>query len=213
MSEALDVPPTADGAALRFLLPGLAHSLNNALFAIQGRAQMIAAVDGDPTPNATAILSAATRARATLEVLCVLHGQPTAAQNAARWLEQLGEFLAVPLREHRLGVECLAEPDRRAARIDPRPLVVGVVEVVRRLVEALPSGFAGDIVLRLPDPAPETLTVEIAIRREPDQLPFPVDAEAVLGAAGAALTQEGIVADAGDQAAGDSLIRLLLPKS
>lgn len=106
---------TVDAAALAFLAPGLLHRFGNTLFAVQGRARLLAfTLDGEPVPvevlaedarSLVADADAALHALAVLRWLCAEDPEEIASLRSV--VEDVLEVARVPLRD--LGAAVVVE--------------------------------------------------------------------------------------------------------
>lgn len=159
---------------LAFIVPGLVHRLGNAVFTIQGHAQLLAG-DGPAADQRSAILHAAERGGSTLVVLQSLLGHAAAApQEAGSLLAVLVDILRVPLRDVGIAVECTAAAGADAVAVDGGAFCPAVLEAVRRLVDLLPGGQAGTLELGLAVPTQGGSVVRVGFRADAGSLPFPV---------------------------------------
>jgi len=178
-----------------FMLPGLLHGLGNAVFSIQGFAQLLGTQQGDGERERTAILEASDKARAALVVFHQISGEaPVDAPGvpAGQALRRLGEFLAVPLRDSGLRLQIADPSSDEAVSVDGTALSCAVVEVLRHAAGGVPSGFEGSVQLAVTTAPGGGVTVVITIAASASRLPFPVDLGRVADSACDCLRDHGV---------------------
>ena len=169
---------------MSFVAPGIVHRLGNAMFTIQGHAQLLVGV-GPEGRERRSILAAVERSARTLALMRALLGhQAGAAENAIELLALLGDVLGVPVREsgHTLTTRLPEDTDYRG--VDPGAFCPVVLEAVRVLIGVLPSGQVGRIELALVDGDGSEVVVQVRFTAKDGSLPFPLDTgeiEAALG--------------------------------
>ena len=166
---------------LEFLTPGLLHSLGNHLFAIQGNAQVLGIKEAEIARERRAILEAAGKAQATLDIIRCLSGEELeqGAEQAGMILRRLCDVSGVPLRE--AGLRCMLTHSsiETPVQVDCSIFTRCLIETLRRIREELPSGFDGNLHIDLRSQGPETLAIGMQIQQDPSLLPFPIDLKAI----------------------------------
>ena len=209
--------------SLWFLSPGLSHLLGNAVFAIQGRAQLLAAdpsaagagpgLDaagsassvGGVAADAEAILAGVERARGALSVMRWLRDEVDEGEvaDAHAVLAAVGEVARLPLRDRGYRLTW-AEGGGVPLWVPPGAFCRLVVAACRSLTEPVGPALGGELRLTLAA-APDTcLRLEVERNARAGVLPFGVESAAIereLGPELAAL--QGLVMDdrGGDQVA------------
>lgn len=157
---------------LSFLTPGLVHQFGNLLLSIQGNAQML----GSETDSrgVAAICTAVERGSASVEFLRYLTGEPAmGVLPIGTVLERLAELLRIPVREHDQAFD-LRHGAGASPLVDAGHTVVLTAEAVRRLVQLVPPGVKGKVVVAWEDTSPGATTVTIAFETPAGTLPFPL---------------------------------------
>jgi hypothetical protein len=174
--------PGSAAYGLAFAAPGLLHALGNALFVIQGRAQV---GGGDLAAALPGIQQASKQALEVLELFRCLCGEDAGrrAVQAGSLLRRLCDVLGVAARRHGVGIECAAG---RAPTVDPSALCAAVTQAVASLLAQLPAGWSGDLVVELGE-RDGGVTVRLWPRSARGQLPFPLDLPAAAGRVAGAL--------------------------
>lgn len=163
---------------LEFLAPGLLHSLGNALFKIQGHAQLLGSEE---------ILAACRGAVETVDIYRhVLDPEvPTKRTAAGPLLRDLARLLRAHLRERGIMVRWDQGLESTGSKVLRSDLVMPVVTAVHRLGAALPTGFEG--ALQMDAEATPDLQVSLCVSPAPGCLPFEVDVTAAVADAGTTL--------------------------
>ncbi len=188
---------SAIGEDLAFLAPGILHQLGNALFRVQGHAQLLPAADLDVQRERMAILEAVDRASHTVQLCHWLVGDgATAPVAASGLLVQVAECLRVPLRERglRLEMDPVATPQPLA--VDGALFVRGLLLALRQVVTGAVPGCGGRIRLGLPAAPAPGVAVRLELLPEPAVLPFPWDTGACVTRLIAELGPAGVTAAA-----------------
>lgn len=159
---------------LAFAAPGLVHRFGNAVFTIQGHAQLLDG-DGPHTQKRDTILAAADRCAATLLVMRSLIGPVgDPPQDALSLLTALAEILRVPVREAGHVLELVAPTKPVERLVDGGLFCSAVIETVRQFVAALPGGHSGTFELHLANAGRTTLGLAVTFRAKAGSLPFPL---------------------------------------
>ena len=208
--------------SLWFLSPGLSHLLGNAVFAIQGRAQLLAAGPAVPaghqagdsaatastvvgvTADAKAILGGVERARSALMVMRWLAGETDqeAIPDAREVVAAVGEVARLPLRDRGFGLvgDANAGP---ALWVAPTPFCRLLVAAYRALTGPVGAGLGGDLRLSMTDIRGSHLRLCFQLIPQAGILPFRLDRTQIRQAMGTELADcQGVVEDT-DQ--GDSI--------
>jgi hypothetical protein len=185
---------------LQFLAPGFLHQLRNALFAIQGQAQLLGSstaasragsrAGSTPARQRTEILAATKRAQAAVQVLRYLSEDGGAVQ-AGILLPRLVDVLRVPMRERGLVVSCQHSSREAPVRVNGTLLSETVVGALKAIAERLPTGFGGSIRVDLCAQDQDKVEIVLELVAVSGQLPFQVDLLAVQQELQAAISPHG----------------------
>jgi signal transduction histidine kinase len=177
---------------LQFLAPGFLHQLRNALFAIQGQAQLLGSstAASAPAKQRTQILAATKRAQAAIQVLRYLSEDGGAVQ-AGILLPRLVDVLRVPMRERGLVVSCQHSSREAPVRVNGTLLSETVVGALKAIAERLPTGFGGSIRVDLCAQGQDKVEIVLELVAVSGQLPFQVDLLAVQQELQAAISPHG----------------------
>lgn len=179
---------TSDPATLAFVMPGFVHRIGNAIFTMQGLAQL----PDRPVPHAT-VLAATDRATAALRVARALMGPSwEPPQPAGDLLEVIADLTRLQLRE-RGQTLTLALPEGAGASgpstrhdVDAGSFCPAVVIAIRLLAEALPVGATGGVRVRL-TAGGGVVQVALSFAPAAGELPFPLAWSELAGALAQAL--------------------------
>lgn len=172
---------------LEFLAPGLLHQLRNALFAIQGQAQLL---ESGATRQRGEILDGVKRAQAALHVLRYLTEEAGPMQPGIL-LPRLLDVLRLPMRERGLSLSLQHTSKETPVRVDARLLADTVVSALRAIAARIPTGFRGGVHIDLCAQSPTSVEVTIELVPDRAQLPFQVDLQSVQQELHAALSADG----------------------
>lgn len=167
------------GDSLRFLAPGLAHHLGNALFRVQGHAQLLTSGDTEVQRERRAILEAVDRAAHAVQLLHWLLGasaQPPA--QAGILLNRLCECLTAPLRERGLRLETRHTSHETPVTVDGTVFCRSLLVALRALLRQAAEGCGGCIQVDLLAQDAVRVQVRLELQPGPAQLPFRIDAAA-----------------------------------
>ncbi len=165
----------ANPETLVFVLPGLLHQFGNLLLLIQGTAQTV--TPATLVSAQKAVLGATTRGSNSLHLLRYLLGDPVApAGDPHELLEQLAELVRVPMRENNQLLELRLPRERSPGSVDAGHFVVLVVEALRNLVDIVPPGVRGMVLLELSRSGAATTQVRLRFEPSAGELPFPLAA-------------------------------------
>jgi hypothetical protein len=176
-----------DMESLQDLAPGLLHELANALFAVQGRAQLLAA-----GAERDAILAGVRRGQDAVQIARWICGEGGGERvPAGAFTQKIGEFLRVQLRDQDIALECAAADAGARGLADPVALGRLVAATCRALAPSLAGGGRLCLSCRDDDGA---LAVAVRVEPAPGSLRYPLAEEALrrrlqreLDALGAAL--------------------------
>jgi len=173
--------PQDPGLAQRmlFLAPGLVHGLSNALFAMQGHAQLIGSRGPDLNQDREAILKANEQAQGSVWFLRILLRDPGAhpVAQAGVVLRRLGDVLRVPCRHRGLSIDVQHSAEGIPAMVEGAPFVEALTAAVAGLLEEVPAGFEGAVALDLAHQDGDGVEVRVTLSPRSAILPFPVAAE------------------------------------
>ena len=159
---------------LRLAIPGLLHSLSNALFAIQGHGARVGSSTPDLEAEKAAILGAAGLAQSAVEVLGHLAGEGVRRPvQAGQVLHRLCEILRVPLRERDLHLELQHSSPQAPVAVHGSVLCRALSATIGALCDAMPAGFRGRVRVDIVSPTAERLEILVQIRGVASLLPFP----------------------------------------
>lgn len=155
-----------------FFLPGFLHQLGNLLLTVQGNAIQL---DGATAPRARqAILAAAHRGAAGLQVMRFLLGEPThGAAHPGQLLAMLVELGRVSARDFGLTIDLRGEHAATQHQVETGAFLPGTARLIEQMVALLPTGAAGRLVVPLrSEPGATVVGVEFAAAQ--GSLPFPL---------------------------------------
>ncbi|MCA8977056.1 MAG: hypothetical protein KDC98_20205 [Planctomycetes bacterium] len=162
-----------------FAAPGIVHRLGNAMFTIQGQAQLLGSV-GPEARERRSILNASERAGRTLALMRALlghhHDQP---EDASTLVAMVCEVLGIAVREGGHTISARLPDDGEFRGVDPGMFYPAVLEAIRLLVAALPVGQPGNIELQLGDGERGQVVVRVRYAARRGSLPFPLATEAI----------------------------------
>jgi len=182
-----------DADSLWLLAPGLLHQLANAMFTVQGHAQVLGNGSTDPAHRRT-ILAAAERAGGALQILRWLLGDEHGAElQVGVLLQRLLEPLNVSLREAGLRLELL-----HSSRESPLCVAAGrfsrtLLALLRQLIAVSPPGSGSTLLLDLCEQTTATAVLRAEIKPPRSALPFPIDLRAASGALATELGDDATV--------------------
>jgi hypothetical protein len=176
-----------DKESLQDLAPGLLHELANALFAVQGRAQLLA-----PGAERDAILEGVRRGQDAVQMARWISGEGGGdGVPAGAFTLKLGELLRVQLRDQGIVLECAAADASARGLADPVALGRLLAAACRALAPSLAGGGKLAVSCRDDDGA---VTLAVQVEPAPGSLRYPLAEDALrrrlqreLGALGAAL--------------------------
>lgn len=176
--------PGTNPETLAFFAPGLLHQFGNLWLSIDGHASLLGGPADELERTRTALLGVTREGRACLDVMRFLAGEPsTARRPLVRVLDELVAVARVPLRERQYAIVMHEAGAHGDAAVDPACVVVMTAEAIRRLVDALPPGATGTIVVGSGGDADGAPRVLVYFEATPGTLPFPL-AENALPAIG-----------------------------
>ena len=201
-------------ALLSFLVPGIVHSLNNDLFAVRGYAQLIG-MDPNSVPHEReAIVKAADKATAGVDVLRVLGvgisgdavvTEPKPTQ-AGQLVPRVCDLLRAPMRDRGLRVVARHRSKESPATVEAVASTVAMAEVARAVVTEIPASFRGTVGFDLAHQASAGASIMVAIEPGRDFLPFPVDHERIVRGAHRLVAAAGCKLHRMSDADGTSLV-------
>ncbi|MCA8948819.1 MAG: hypothetical protein KDE27_04910 [Planctomycetes bacterium] len=160
-------PWSCSPETVAFVAPGLVHRLGNAIFTVQGHAQL----PDRPIPRDT-VLAAANRGGRALAVARTLLGstfEPPA--DPLELLEVLVDLTRIPFREAGHTLELTRGAAART--VDPGTFCPAIVEALRAFHEVLPRGQKGVLRIAVAADAGD-LAVRIGYAAAAGELPFPL---------------------------------------
>ena len=178
-------PDRDDVAELRLAVPGLLHSLSNALFAIQGHGQRVGATTPDLEAEKAAILRAADQAQHAVEVLRHMVGEGAGRPvQAGILLHRLCEILNMPAREAGLRLDLQHSSPQTPEPVDGTLLCRTVTATISALIDELPECFEGQLRVDLASQSAKGLEILVLVQPDSSLLPFPLDLEQVVASLG-----------------------------
>jgi hypothetical protein len=170
------------GASLCFLAPGLAHQLANALFRVQGHAELLAGADAEVQRERRAILEGVERAAHPVQLLQWLLGDDAQPPSQAGILmNRLCECLPAPLRERGLRLETRHSSHETPVSVDGTLFTRGLLATLLALLRHAPDGCGGTLQLDLLAQETTCVRVRVQLQPQPSQLPFRIDTAACAG--------------------------------
>ncbi len=174
-------PDRDDVAELPFALPGLLHSLSNALFAIQGHGQRVGPTTPDLEAERAAILRAADCAQHAVEILRYLMGEGAGRPiQAGILLHRLCEILNVPARGRGLKLDLQHSSPQTPESVDGTLLCRTVIATIVALIEELPECIEGQLRVDLASQTDKCLEILVVVQPHSSLLPFPLDLKQVV---------------------------------
>jgi len=168
-------PDSVRARLLDFLSPGIVHCLGNSLFAVQGHGRMLGSHGPDVSRQREAILNGTQRAQRTLDFYRVILGERGRVRGQAGiLLRHAGDILKVPLRENGLGFDLRHGARTTPVFVEAWDLYWPVAWAAASLVEQVPVGFDGSLVLDLEGQDQEGVDLRVALDSDSALLPFPV---------------------------------------
>lgn len=161
--------------SLWLLAPGLLHYLGNALFAAQGRLQLLGTTPEIGADRA-AIHAALERAGGGLCVLrWVLGDESLGPQGLWLVLQRLHDTLRVSLRELGIRMELRGETLARGALVQGASTTRALLASIQQLVHGIGAGLRGTLVVDVVAATPVLSELRLWVQPEQGDLPFPVD--------------------------------------
>lgn len=181
--------PAPCATLLALLAPGIVHQLGNALFTIQGHAQLFA---GD-TRERDAILRATQRGADAVRLMGCLLGESAPTPTSADWLlTQIVELVRIGLRERGRQVQLLAGEGPCLVTVDLQGATQLLLLSLQQFLHALPEVSAGTVTLQRHGTGVGGLCVRIGFAPKEGQLPFPIVGAELLAAVAAAARSLGV---------------------
>ncbi len=184
------------GRLLRFLSPGVLHGMSNALFAVTSHAKLLGGGETQIARERAAILRASTGGEGVLDVVRFAVGdtlERPAPRQVGVLVRQVCDVLRVSCREHGLRVKASHSSGDSPANVDAVQLCRTLVQIVRELVEGLPSGYGGTLDIDVVGQSREAVTLMLTVTSDRDLLPFPLDLIRVLAAARRSIEDDEVV--------------------
>lgn len=171
----------SDADLVPFFVPGLLHRFGNLLLTVQGNALHLDAAS--LAQGRQAILAAAERGARALQLLRRIGGEHDGRlEPAGDLLRELVHLARVPVRERGLQLEHGGELPAVSPSVPAAEFVRSLALALCALLDGLPAGADGAIVLTLGRPAdgaPDDVCVDAEFAAAAGSLPFPLPAEAV----------------------------------
>ena len=182
---------TEEAEAILLAIPGLIHSLGNALFAIQGHGQRVGITSPDLEAEKAAILRAVGQAQGGLEVLRHLADGAHRPAPAGILLHRLCEILKLPVRDHGLRLELQQSSRQSPETVDGTLLCRALATTIGTLVTELPPGLSGSLSVDLVSQTEEHLDILVRVETDGQRLPFPLGLENMARTLGRRLAGSG----------------------
>ncbi len=171
------------GRLLAFVMPGFAHGLGNALFAVSSHTKLLGGTESQVARVRGHIQRATDTAQASLEVMHFLLGdvlERPAPKQAGLLLRHLIDLLKVPCRERGLAIKLAHTSVESPALVDGVTLTQTLVEAASALANVVPSGYRGSLDVDLAAQRRDGVTLTLAIQQDADRLPLSLDLQRVV---------------------------------
>jgi hypothetical protein len=178
---------------LEFLAPGFLHTLGNALFTIQGNAQILGRLPDTMRRQREEILAGCARTREALLVYRVIADPAPEGDGLllGTSLPVLIDMLRVALRERGVGLRVTGPLPVAPVTVSRKGLVVGLVATCHALERGLRGGFDRELELRMQAAGVE-FGVEFQALLAPERLPFTLDLTPELETLAPVLAEAGL---------------------